>query len=135
MAEPRNATYEGIKVEVYNMELMGIHGELVEVYNCWHPELGRFRAYAKELEFHAEGFEQVRPIGLVTYEKALAFIKHNNVECFMTPEGVTAKGQGKWPAWCFGDERGDDLCDEELMAFPVINGMVDITPIKQWLGY
>lgn len=77
---------------------------------------------------------------MVTEATAMAFIKHNNVECFMTPEGVTAKG------WLASTPRAktweevkatdyDDIYMEELQAFPITNGMVDIKPIKQWLGY
>lgn len=75
-------------------------------------------------------------MAMTTVENAMAFIKHNNVECFMTPEGVTAKAEA-----VMGDNvmrylpDDEDNWFEELQAFPVVNGMVDIKPIKQWLGY
>ena len=73
---------------------------------------------------------------MITTGHAMEYIRRHDHDCYITPEGVTAVGLS-----VMGDNvmqyvaDSDDNWFEELQAFPIVNGMVDITPIKQWLGY
>ncbi len=69
-------------------------------------------------------------------DRAKAYIESHGHEAFITPDGLLAK------SWVVFDGRVsryfDDQNDnayEELEVFPIVDGMVSIKAIRNWLGY
>ena len=79
---------------------------------------------------------------LITSYDAANYIKSHDHEVFTTPDGLVAKtwaatSAPKADTWEeFKAIDFGDIYFEELQAFPIDkDGMVDLKPIKAWLGY
>ena len=75
---------------------------------------------------------------MVPTEFAHGYVAEHKLDVFITPDGLVIRDEAAFMAGPHANQiamADDDAWFEELQAFPIVNGMVDITPIKQWLGY